>query len=266
MHLARLMSVLCLTVGLVAGHAAEAKMVARPIDWTLNGTSFRSVLIYDDSSMAKRPGLIMVPNWYGVSKIAIAKAEMIAGTSYVILLTDMYGRTIRPTSDAEATVAVKPLLSDRTLMRKRINYALDRLKEAAGSAPIDADRLAAIGFCFGGAAVLDLARSGAKVKAVVSFHGELTTDDPALARNIKARVLAMNGADDALTAPSFGSFINEMRGSPADWQFVVIGHAVHCFTETEATATTGMCRYDAKAAQRSYALMRQWLAASFVAP
>jgi dienelactone hydrolase len=266
MRLIRLLSLFCLSLGLFAAHAAEAKMVTKPVDWTLDGTSFHSVLVYDDATTAKRPGLVMVPNWYGVSKIAVAKAEMIAGRSYVILLTDMYGATIRPTSDAEATKAMNPLLADRPLMRKRINYALDQLKAQAGSAPIDTARLAAIGFCFGGAAVLDLARSGTDIKAVVAFHGNLTTDDPTLAKNIKARVLAMNGADDAYTAPSFAGFTDEMRKNPADWQFVVIGHAVHCFTETEATGATGMCRYDAKAAARSYALMRQWLSASFAAP
>ena len=93
--------------------------------------------------------------------------------------------------------------------------------------------------------------------------GGLGTDDPALAKSIKARVLAINGADDTATIPDVPKFTEEMRGSPADWQFVEIGHAVHCFTETEATGKTGNCRYDAKAAARSYAMMRSWLAESF---
>ena len=101
------------------------------------------------------------------------------------------------------------------------------------------------------------------MKAVVSFHGELGTDDPALARNIRARALVMNGADDALTAPDFAPFETEMRQDPAPWQFVVIGHAVHCFTEETETARTGMCRYDPAAAAQSYAMMRSWLDASF---
>ncbi|WP_206957336.1 dienelactone hydrolase family protein [Trinickia acidisoli] len=238
-------------------------MVAKPVGWTLNGTTFNSFLIYDDATTAKRPGLVMVPNWYGVNDTAVKKAEMIAGKDYVILLTDMYGTGIRPTSDAQAKTAVAPLYHDRQLMRARIGKAFEQLKAAAADAPIDSSRLAAIGFCFGGAAVLDLARSGSDVKAVVAFHGDLSTDDPALAANIKARVLAMNGADDAFTMPQVPAFTESMKRSPADWQFVEIGHVVHCFTETEATAKTGNCRYDAKAAARSYTMMRDWLTESF---
>jgi dienelactone hydrolase len=241
--------------------AVQAKMVQRPVEWTQDGTRFHSVLVYDDASSAKRPGLVMVPNWYGVNDAAVKKAEMIAGKDYVILLTDMYGAKVRPTSNGEAQAAVKPLYGDRALMRKRINVALEQLKAQAATAPLDATKLAAIGFCFGGSAVLDLARSGADVAAVVSFHGGLATDDPALAKNIKARVLAMNGADDRGTMPDAGKFMDEMGASPAAWEFVVIGHAVHCFTEVGENSPG--CRYDAAAAARSYRLMHDWLDHAF---
>ncbi len=241
--------------------AARAAMVHKPVDWTLDGTAFHSVLVYDDASTAKRPGLVMVPNWYGVNDVAISKAEMIAGKKYVILLTDMYGAGVRPTNNAQAQVAVKPLYGNRALMRQRVNMALDQLRAQAGTAPIDLARLAAIGFCFGGSAVLDLARSGANVAAVVSFHGGLSTDNPALAKNIKARVLAMNGADDKGTMPDADAFMDEMRASKADWEFVVLGHAVHCFTETDQHSPG--CRYDPRAAARSYRLMQDWLAHAF---
>ena len=254
-----------IVLGFLMASPVFAKMVAKPVAWKLDGTTFKSVLVYDDAVMAKRPGLVMVPNWYGINDIAVKKAEMIAGKDYVILLTDMYGAGVRPKGDDEARTAVAPLYHNRALMRERIGKALDELKAQAAAAPIDLSRLAAIGFCFGGAAVLDLARSGSDVKAVVAFHGDLSTDDPASASKIKARVLAMNGADDAFTMPQVSEFTKEMKGDPADWQFVEIGNAVHCFTETEATATTGNCRYDAKAAARSYAMMRDWLAESFAA-
>lgn len=242
---------------------AFAKVVVKPVDWTLDGTTFKSQLIYDDAVKAKRPGLVMVPNWYGVGDTAVEKAKKIAGKDYVILLTDMYGEGVRPKNDDEAKAAIGPLYGNRALMRKRIDKAFEQLKVNATNAPIDQSRLAAIGFCFGGSAVLDLARSGSDAKAVISFHGGLGTDDPTLAKTIKARVLAINGADDSATMPDVPKFTEEMRGSPADWQFVEIGHAVHCFTETEATGKTGNCRYDAKAAARSYAMMRSWLAESF---
>jgi dienelactone hydrolase len=203
----------------------------------------------------------MVPNWYGVNDAAVKKATAIAGKDYVILLADMYGADTRPASDAEAQQAVKPLYADRALMRKRVDKALDVLRAQEGGAPIDPARLAAIGFCFGGSAVLDLARSGADVAAVVSFHGGLATDDPALARHIKAHVLAMNGADDRGTMPDADAFMDEMRASDADWQFVVLGNAVHCFTEVGEDSPG--CRYDARAARRSYRMMRAWLDDAF---
>ncbi|KAA0068568.1 dienelactone hydrolase family protein [Rhodanobacter sp. T12-5] len=257
----RMTRLCCLLLLAGSSFAVQAKMVHRPVEWSQDGTHFRSVLVYDNASSAKRPGLVMVPNWYGVNDAAVKKAETIAGKDYVILLTDMYGEKVRPTSNAQAQAAVKPLYGDRALMRKRINLALDQLKAQAANAPLDTAKLAAIGFCFGGSAVLDLARSGADVAAVVSFHGGLDTDDPALAKDIKARVLAMNGADDKGTMPDADKFMDEMRGSPADWQFVVIGHAVHCFTEVGENSPG--CRYDERAATRSYRLMHDWLRAAF---
>ena len=250
---------------LLAGFAfaAQAKMVHRAVEWSLDGTRFHSVLVYDDATGAKRPGLVMVPNWYGVNDAAVRKADMIAGRDYVILLTDMYGASVRPQQGnaAQARAAVKPLYGDRALMRRRVDEALAQLRAQAPGAPIDTRRLAAIGFCFGGSAVLDLARSGADVAAVVSFHGGLATDNQALAKNIKARVLAMNGADDKGTMPDADKFMDEMRLSPADWQFVVLGHAVHCFTEVGENSAG--CRYDARVAARSYRLMRDWLDHAF---
>lgn len=262
MRIARLCCLLLLA-GL--SFPVPAKMVHRAVEWTQDGTRFHSVLVYDDATSAKRPGVVMVPNWYGISDAAVKKAEMIAGQDYVILLTDMYGANVRPQQGnaAQAQVAVKPLYGDRALMRKRIKLALDQLKAQAVNAPIDLKKLAAIGFCFGGSAVLDLARSGADVAAVVSFHGGLDTDNPALAKNIKARVLAMNGADDKGTMPDADKFMDEMRMSPVDWQFVVIGHAVHCFTEV--CENSAGCRYDERAATRSYRLMHDWLRAAFAA-
>ena len=260
MRFARLCCALVLST---VAMATQARMVNKPVEWTQDGTRFHSVLVYDDAVSTKRPGLVMVPNWFGVNDMAIQKAGMIAGRDYVILLTDMYGASVRPTqgNTDQAMAAVKPLYGNRELMRKRINKALEQLKAQATSAPIDLGNLAAIGFCFGGSAVLDLARSGADVKAVVSFHGGLATDNPALGKNIRARVLVMNGADDKSTMPDADKFLDEMRGSPAEWQFVVIGHAVHCFTEKGENSAG--CRYDEKAAQRSYRLMHDWLGKSF---
>lgn len=257
----RLVRPFCVLALVLAAFAAQATMVRKPVAWSDAGTRFHGVLVYDDAVAAKRPGLLMVPSWYGVTDVAVKKAETIAGKDYVILLADLYGATVRPANDEQAMATVKPFYADRALMRRRVNLAFAQLKAQAAGAPIDLARLAAIGFCFGGTAVLDLARSGAGLAAVVSFHGGLTTDDPALAKNIKARVLVMNGADDRGTMPDADKFMDEMRASQADWEFLVLGNAVHCFTETEQHSTG--CRYDARAAARSYRLMQDWLRAAF---
>ena len=252
---------------LFLGHvgAASAAMVAKPVEWTDQGVTYKSFLVYDDAVTTKRPGLVMVPNWYGVNDMALAKAKDIAGKDYVILLTDMYGGGKKITSEAEAGAAVKPLYADRSIMRARVSRALAELKAQEKNAPIDPRKLAAIGFCFGGSAVLDLARTGADVAAVVSFHGLLATDDPKLASKIKAKVLALNGADDTNVPPEQRTaFEAEMRDAKVDWASEDFGGAVHCFTEKEAVATTGNCRYDAEVAHRAYAAMRAWLDEAFV--
>lgn len=251
-------------LSLLATPAAHAAIRIKAIDYTANGKAMRGVLIWDDAVTTPRPGLLLVPNWRGIDDANIAKAKTIAGRDYVIFMGDMYGRGLRPTSDTQAQAAVKPLYANRAVMRARAVAAFDQLKALAAqhAALIDASKLAAIGFCFGGSSVLDLARSGADVAAVVSFHGELSTDDPALAKHIKARVLAMNGADDRGTMPDADKFMDEMRGSPAEWQFVVFSGAVHCFAEPDAHSPPG-CVYNPRVAKRAFALMRAWLDEAF---
>ncbi|MBS0433145.1 MAG: dienelactone hydrolase family protein [Proteobacteria bacterium] len=245
---------------------AHAAMQTKTIDYAVHGKTMRGVLVWDDAVKAPRPGLLLIPNWRGINDANIAKAKTIAGREYVIFMGDMFGKDLRPNSDMQAQAAVKPLFGDRAEMRARAMAAYDELKSLAAShaAPIDASKLAAIGFCFGGSSVLDLARSGADVAAVVSFHGGLSTDDPSLAKNIKARVLAMNGADDKGTMPDAGKFMDEMRMSPAEWQFVVFGHAVHCFAEPDADSPPG-CVYNPKVAKRAFTLMHDWLDEAFAA-
>jgi len=243
---------------------ATAAMVTRTVDYQAGDTALRGTLVYDDAAQAKRPALLMVPNWYGVNAAAVKKAASIAGRDYVVFLADMYGKDLRPADATAAGTAVKPLYTDRALMRERVNAGLTALRGQAGEAPIDPARIAAIGFCFGGTAVLDLARSGADIAAVVGFHGGLSTDDPALAKNIKAAVLVMNGADDTGPMADAVAFREEMQQNPSDWEFVVFGHAVHCFTEVGEDSPG--CRYDAKIAARSYRLMHAWLDEAFGRP
>jgi dienelactone hydrolase len=243
---------------------AHAAMQTKTIDYSAHGKAMRGVLVWDDAVKTPRPGLLMIPDWRGINAANIDFARTIAGRDYVLFMGDMYGKDLRPASDDEARAAIKPLYANRPQMRARVVDAYDELKKLAGdkASGIDAARLAAIGFCFGGSSVLDLARSGTDVAAVVSFHGGLSTDDPSLAKNIKANVLAMNGADDKGTMPDADKFMDEMRMSPAEWQFVVFGHTVHCFAEPSANSPPG-CVYNPKAAKRAFKLMRDWLDEAF---
>jgi dienelactone hydrolase len=237
--------------------AAFAKPVAEPVSWSHGGTDFDGYLVYDDSEDDRLPGLVMVPNWMGVTDAAIEKAKQIAGDDYVVLLVDMYGRGVRPANTDEAGKAAGAVYADREALRGRINTALGVLRSSAAKAPLDATQLGAIGFCFGGAVALELARSGADIGGVVSFHGNLSTTMPAKAGDVKASLLVLNGADDSyVPLEQITGFQKEMTEAKADWQFVNYSGAVHCFAEADANSPG--CQYHPLAAKRAYAAMEDF--------
>jgi dienelactone hydrolase len=247
---------------LLCAAPAFAAMQAKPVEWKLGKQSFSGVLVYDDASADKRPGLVMVPDWKGVSENAIAKARHVAGSDYVVLVADMYGRDVRPKTDEEAMAQVKHLYGDRDVLRARVNKALDVLKAQAGAAPLDVTKLGALGYCFGGATVLELARSGADIAGVVTFHGGLDTSLPAQPGVVKASLLVLNGADDKGQAPNIAGFEKEMNDAGADWQFVNFSGAVHCFALPEANKPPG-CVYNERATRRGESMMRAFFAERF---
>lgn len=244
-----------LALGLSAPVAAET--IAKPVSWQHGGKDFDGYLVYDAGEDDLRPGLLMVPNWMGVTDSAIEKAKALAGDDYVILLVDMYGRGVRPADTNEAGAAAGAVYADRDALRGRINTALDVLRNSAGQAPLDAGKIGGIGFCFGGAIVLELARTGADVAGVVSFHGNLETPLPAKAGDLKASVLVLNGAADTYVPQAqIDAFQAEMATAGADWQFVNFGGAVHCFAEADANSPG--CMYEPKAAKRAYGMMEDF--------
>jgi len=238
---------------------ALAKMQQRPLEWQLDGTTYSGVLVYDDAGDARRPGVVMVPNWRGVNDSAVQKAAQIAGDDYVVLVADVYGRNVRPRDDAGAGVASRPLREDRALLRARANAALEALKAQAGRVPLDAGRIAAVGFCFGGTTVLEMARAGLPLAGVVSLHGGLSTPSPAAAHSGKVPVLVLNGAaDKGTSSEDIVAFGKEMDAADADWQFVNFSGAVHCFAESDANSPPG-CLYDPRAARRAWKMMGNFL-------
>ncbi len=247
---------------LIAAFPVLAKMQAKPVDWTLDGKTFSGFLVYDDATTAKRPGVLMVPDWKGAGDNAVAKAEHIAGRDYVVLLADVYGKGVRPKNDEEAMAQVKALYADRAVLRARANKALQVLREQAANAPIDLRRIGAVGYCFGGATVLELARSGADLAAVATFHGALDTDKPAVRGDFKPSLLVLNGANDSYVAKGIPAFEKEMNDAGVDWQFVNFSGAVHCFALPEAHNPPG-CVYDELAMRRGERMMRVFFAERF---
>lgn len=242
---------------------AQAAMVSRPIDYDVGGRKMQSVLVYDDAVKTPRPGLVMTPDWLGITPDNLALARQIAGKDYVILVADVYGADVRPKNPDEAGKATKAMYADRAALRARINAALAQLKSQAGKAPLDGRHWGAFGFCFGGATTLDLARSGGDVAGVVSFHGNLS-GDPSFKDDIKARVLVLHGADDKFESPEqIAAFQQEMRDAKADWQFVSYGGAVHCFAIPTADGAVPGCKYDALVAKRALAQMHAFFAEAF---
>lgn len=238
--------------------AALAAMQAKPVEWRVGDADYAGVLVYDDAAEEKLPGLVMVPNWMGVNDDAIAKAKAIAGNDYVILVADVYGKQVRPQNPQEASATVKAVFADGgAALRQRMQKAVDVLSvQGSEQVPLDPTRLAAFGFCFGGSAVLELARSGSRaVRGVVSLHGGLDSHRGIDGARIHPSVLVLNGADDtSVTDTHIAAFEKEMDDAGADWQFVNFGGAVHCFTQPESDNPPN-CVYNERAAKRAMEMM-----------
>lgn len=252
---------LCLALALPA-QACAAKMHADPVQWRVGDKTFEGVLVYDDAGAAKRPGLVMVPDWMGMTDAAVAKARHIAGDDYVVLVADVWGKGTQPKDNGQAGKMAGALRDDLPELRARVNAALSVLRANAAGAPLDASKLGAFGYCFGGTTVLELARSGADIAAVVTFHGGLDTSMPASEDSFKPSVLVLNGADDKGTAGDVAGFKQEMDAAGADWQFVDFSNTVHCFALPDANSPPG-CVYNALSAQRAERMMSGFLAERF---
>lgn len=251
---------------LCAMPAMAAQRVA-PLEWQHDGETFRGHLVYDDAQDDPRPGLVMVPNWMGVTDEAIERAKAVAGDDYVVLVADVYGKDRQPKDSGEAGKLANALRGDdRGPLRARMQAAVDALKAQAGQVPLQADRIGAFGFCFGGTAVLELVRAGATLAGAVSLHGGLAPGAQSpTAGSIASPVLVLNGADDrAVPNEDIVAFGNEMDAAGADWQFVNFSGAVHCFAEPSAgDDRNSNCRYDARAAARAYRQMHAFFEEAF---
>ncbi|MFN7784034.1 MAG: dienelactone hydrolase family protein [Lysobacterales bacterium] len=241
---------------------AQAEIVSREIDWEVDGVAMRGHFVHDDS-MTARGGLVMVPNWMGVTDSALDKAKAIAGRGYAVLLADVYGADLRPANAQEAGQAARSMYENRPQLRARASAAVEQLKAQPEASAFAEGKIGAIGFCFGGATVLELARSGRDdIAGVVSFHGSLATSMPAKAGEVGAGVLVLNGAADTyVSAEEIAGLQKEMTEAGADWQFVNFADAVHCFAEADANSPG--CQYHERSAKRAYRMMDAFFAEVF---
>ncbi|MFM7241630.1 MAG: dienelactone hydrolase family protein, partial [Opitutia bacterium] len=208
-----------------------AAIIEQPLEYKSGDVLCECWQAYDDAVAGKRPGVLVVHQWTGISDHEKEAARKLAALGYNVLVADIYGKGVRPQPPAAGKEAGK-YKADRALLRARANAALDVLGRDART---DAAKLAATGYCFGGTTVLELARSGATLRGVVSFHGGLDSPAPADGKNIKARVLALHGADDPFVpAKDVAAFEAEMKAAGVDYKLVKYSGAVHSFTHKEA--------------------------------
>jgi dienelactone hydrolase len=231
-------------------------MQARDIDYRCDDINLRGYLALDENADRKRPGVLVFHEGLGLGEFAMERARRLAELGYVALAADMFGDRRQASNLQQIATLVGGLRAEPEKLRARGRAALTTL---AALPQVDADRLAAIGFCFGGSVVLELAREGADLKAVVSFHGVLATKLPAQAGRVKASVLVCTGADDPLAPPEqLTDFENEMRaGGVKDWQIIAYGNTLHGFTNPAADGS--MMRtaiYNEQADRRSWASMK----------
>ena len=236
--------------------SAQAGVVANPVQYTHEGTVLEGYLAYDDSVKAKRPGILVVHEWCGLNDYVRSRVDKLAQLGYVAFALDMYGKGIRTTKPAEAK-ELSGHLRGSPLLRKRAQAGLDILRN---NSRVDPDKIAAIGYCFGGTTVIELAYSGADVAGVVSFHGGLTAAKPEDLSRIRAKFLICHGADDGfISAEAIQSFQEGLNKAGADWQMVYFGGAVHSFTNPGAdkVGIKGIA-YNQQADERSWNYMRQF--------
>lgn len=251
-------SLLLLCASFVFAMPVEAAVKTEVIEYHHGGTVLEGYLAYDDAIAGKRPGVLVVHEWKGLNDYAKRRAVQLAELGYIAFAADMYGKGVRAKDHTEAAQLSGAYRKDRQLMRTRIGSALDWLKQQER---VDPQRIAAIGYCFGGTTVLELARSGADVLGVVSFHGGLDTPNPQDAAQIKGRVLVFQGANDPfVTADQVAAFKKEMQEAGVNHQIIIYPGAVHSFTVPEAgnDPSQGMA-YDEAADKQSWEAMKAFL-------
>lgn len=216
----------------LAAPLAQAAVQGREVNYRANGTALRGYLAWDDAVRGRRPAVLVVHEWWGHNAYARKRADMLAGLGYTALAVDMYGDGKQASHPDEAGKFAAEVSRNMPLAKARFEAGMRLLRKQR---TVDAGRIAAIGYCFGGAVVLNMARIGADLKGVASFHGSLGTDHPAQPGKIRARIISFTGEDDPMIpADTVAAFRKEMQGAGADFRVVTYPGVKHSFTNPDA--------------------------------
>jgi len=227
------------------------------VEYSHHGTTFEGYLAWDDASTEPRPAVLVSHAWGGAGDFEHARARDLAELGYVGFSLDLYGKGVRGSNPDENAVLMQPFLDDRAMLQGRLQRAIEVASQQDG---VDASRMAAIGYCFGGLCVLDLARIGVDLRGVVSFHGLFHPPGNTGGNRISARVLALHGWDDPMATPEqVVALAEELTAGGADWQIHGYGHALHAFTNPEANDPDHGVAYDETANRRSWQAMANFL-------
>lgn len=255
------LSAFVLAASLVSG--ADAALVEKTVIYKQGDTELEGFHVYDDAVPGKRPAVLVIHQWTGLSDYEKRRSRMLAEMGYNVFAADIYGKGIRP-QPPEAGKSAGKYKGDRALYRERLTAALDLLKADVRT---DTKKVAAIGYCFGGTGALELARAGADIAGVVSFHGALDTQAGMAAEKgrISTKILVLHGAVDPNVPPGqVAGFEKEMNEAGADYQFVAYSGAVHGFTQKEAGDDPSKgAAYNETADRRSWAAMNAFFAEIF---
>lgn len=247
-----------LLIGLWIGTSARSELVSKAVEYKQGDTVLEGYLVYDDAKAEKRPGVLVVHEWWGLNDYAKHRADELAKLGYVAFAVDMYGKGVLAKTREEAGKLAGEVRG-KPIMRERARAGFDVL---AAHELVDPKAIAAIGYCFGGTTVLELAYSGAPLAGVVSFHGGISAPKPEDDKGIQAKILVCHGADDPhVPDEQVQDFVDTMRRAGADWQLIAYGGAVHTFTNPAAgNNKSGGSAYDEKAAKRSWQHMLDFFA------
>jgi len=245
---------------IISAVTSRAGVIGRQVEYSTDGVTLKGYIAYDDKSIEKRPGVLVVHEWWGHNEYTRRRADMLAELGYVALAVDMYGDGKMADHPEDAGKFAGDVMKNMPAMKARFMAALDLLKK---NETVDTARIGAIGYCFGGGVVLAMAREGIELKGVVSFHGSLGTQTPAEKGMVSAKILVCNGADDKfISSEAVRSFKEEMRAAGADFKFINYTGAVHGFTNPAATAMGKKFEipiaYNEKADKKSWREMQEF--------